>query len=85
LLLYIVLVYCYSLYYFIVLGSSHLYVFVHPKKHDNFPDLPDVITWEFAQMEIAQARGFTAQDTSGLTKGNIPQARENNALHSAHA
>lgn len=32
---------------------------------------PDPMTWEYAQMEIAHARGFTALETSGLTKGSI--------------
>ncbi len=58
-------------------GSNHLYVFMNPLRPDKTPDLPDVITWEFGQKEIAQAKGFaTAGGT--LTKGvglSIPSFR----------
>ena len=51
-------------------GSSHLYVFVNPNQKKSDADLPEEITWDFAQKEIAQASGY-ATDTEGLTKGRL--------------
>jgi len=48
-------------------GSNHLYVFVNPLKASS--DLPDDITWEFAQKEIAQAKGFVTAGAAGLSIG----------------
>ena len=45
-----------------------MYVFINPKKPSP-PDLPKTITWEFAQKEIAQAKGFATGSGAGLTKG----------------
>jgi len=41
-----------------------MYVFVNPLKAEVSPDLPDEISWEFAQKEIAQAKGFVAAGAS---------------------
>ena len=38
------------------------------KKNEASEDLPPEITWEFAQKEIAQVKGF-ATGSAGLTKG----------------
>lgn len=48
-------------------GSNHLYVYIHPKKDDAPAELPKEITYEFAQKEIAQAKGFSTA-SKGLTK-----------------
>lgn len=46
-----------------------MYVFMNPqKKNEASEDLPLEITWEFAQKEIAQVKGF-ATGSAGLTKG----------------
>ena len=40
-----------------------MYVFINPRKPADVSsesELPDNITWEFAQKEIAQAKGFVA-------------------------
>ena len=50
-------------------GSNHLYLFLNPKNPDCDPDLPNDIDWEFAQKEIAQAKGFTTGSNASLTKG----------------
>ena len=50
-------------------GSNHLFVFINPLKTEATSDLPDDITWEFAQKEIAQAKGFVTADASGLSVG----------------
>ena len=50
-------------------GSNHMYVFLNPKNVKSAEaSLPPEITWEFAQKEIAQAKGF-AVGSSGMTKG----------------
>ncbi len=51
----------------ILIGSSHMYVFINPKKSTlNEPR----VTWEEAQKEIAEAKGFSLKDKS-LTTGEI--------------
>jgi len=50
-------------------GSSHLYVFINPLKGEAPFDLPDEITWEFAQKEIAQAKGFITASGPSLSVG----------------
>jgi len=55
-------------------GSNHMYVFVNPLKAEvtSDADVPDNITWEFAQREIAQAKGFVAAaGASSLSVGKI--------------
>ncbi|XP_046580338.1 kinesin-like protein KIF28P isoform X2 [Haliotis rubra] len=51
----------------ILFGSNHLYVFMNPLKPETDVDLPAQITWEYAQKEIAQAKGF-ATGSAGMTK-----------------
>lgn len=51
-------------------GSNHLYVLINPIKKDASADLPKDISWEFAQKEIAQAKGFATGSGDGLSKGN---------------
>lgn len=44
----------------ILFGASHVYVYINPlNEKDDSPDLPSTITWEFAQKEIAKAKGFS--------------------------
>jgi hypothetical protein len=50
------------------LGSNHFFVYVDPCEQNIDENLPEEITWDFAQKEIAQAAGY-ATDTAGLTKG----------------
>ncbi|XP_064610352.1 kinesin-like protein KIF28 [Liolophura sinensis] len=52
----------------ILFGSNHLYVFVNPLKPETPDDIPREITWEFAQKEIAQAKGFATGSGAGLSK-----------------
>ncbi|KAK3761147.1 hypothetical protein RRG08_022551 [Elysia crispata] len=51
----------------IIFGSNHVYVFVNPAKPQAPEGTPKEITWEFAQKEVAQAKGF-ATGLAGLTK-----------------
>ena len=44
----------------LLFGASHVYVFLNPLNESQAaPDLPSVITWEFAQKEIAKAKGYS--------------------------
>jgi hypothetical protein len=51
----------------ILIGSSHMYVYINPKK--STPNEPRV-SWEEAQKEIAEVKGFLLKDKS-LTTGRI--------------
>lgn len=51
-------------------GSNHIYVFKNPKNPTAAEGTPSSIDWEFAQKELAQAKGFTSIGASGLSKGN---------------
>ena len=42
---------------------------MNPLNKEGSEDLPAEITWEFAQKEIAQVKGFTTSTGAGLTKG----------------
>lgn len=44
-------------------------MFINPLKPETPGDLPREITWEFAQKEIAQAKGFATGSGAGLSKG----------------
>ena len=55
----------------ILVGSNHMYVFINPTNtKTSDASLPAEITWEFAQKEIAQAKGF-AVGSSGMSKGGL--------------
>ena len=46
----------------VLFGSNHLYVFMNPAAPNARPESPVVVTYEYAQNEIAKAKGF---QTSG--------------------
>ena len=50
-------------------GSNHMYVFINPSKPQAPKDTPNEITYEFAQKEIAQAKGFRYDSGGAVTKG----------------
>ncbi|XP_076469926.1 kinesin-like protein KIF28 isoform X2 [Babylonia areolata] len=52
----------------VLFGSNHMYVFVNPAKPQAPNGTPAEITYEFAQKEIAQAKGFATGTGAGLTK-----------------
>ncbi|XP_077982390.1 kinesin-like protein KIF28 isoform X2 [Glandiceps talaboti] len=52
----------------VLFGSNHMYVFKHPMKPKKGEGTPDKVDWDFAQKEIAQAKGFATGAMSGLTK-----------------
>ena len=54
----------------ILFGSNHLYVFVDPRNPTRQPNTPESITWDFAQNEIAKAKGFQT-DHNGLTQDQL--------------
>jgi hypothetical protein len=44
----------------ILFGASHLYVFLNPiNEKESSLDIPNTITWEFAQKEIAKIKGYS--------------------------
>ena len=44
----------------VLFGASHVYVFLNPLNESGAgEDLPSTITWEFAQKEIARAKGYS--------------------------
>jgi len=44
----------------ILFGASHLYVFLNPaNEKESSLDIPNTITWEFAQNEIAKIKGYS--------------------------
>jgi hypothetical protein len=49
----------------VLFGSNHLYVFKNPKHPFVPPGIPETMTWEFAQEEIARCKGYDL--LSGLT------------------
>ena len=51
----------------ILFGSNHMYVFMNPKKQETAPGTPEYLTWDFAQNEIAKAKGY-ATGTDGMSK-----------------
>lgn len=42
---------------------------MNPKNPEKNDDLPAEITWEFAQKEIAQVKGFATTLGAGMSKG----------------
>ena len=53
----------------ILFGSNHMYYFVNPLNSEKVEGTPETIDWEFANKEIAQAKGFsTSAAGAGLSK-----------------
>ena len=46
-----------------------MYILVNPQSNEKAEGTPDDVDWEFAQKEIAQAKGFATGFGSGLSKG----------------
>ena len=53
----------------ILFGSNHMYVYYDPVNKETAEGTPDNIDWEFAQKEIAQAKGFQTGADGQLSKG----------------
>lgn len=51
----------------VLFGSNHLYVFLNPMDPKTAPGSPELVTYEFAQSEIAKAKGYSI-DSEGLTR-----------------
>lgn len=47
-----------------------MYILVNPTSTEKSEGTPENVDWEFAQKEIAQAKGFATGFGSGLSKGN---------------
>ena len=48
-----------------------MYVFINPRKPESEKGTPDMVTYEFAQNELAQAKGFNTVSGTALTKGTL--------------
>ena len=46
-----------------------MYYFVNPLNNEKSEGTPDKVDWDFAQKEIAQAKGFQTGFGAGLSKG----------------
>ena len=58
-------------------GTNHLFVFMNPKNSNPVEGTPDEdISWEFAQGELAEAKGFGASDDSNPRAGITNELRE---------
>lgn len=44
---------------------------MNPLNTETTEDLPAEISWEFAQKEIAQVKGFATTTGAGLSKGKL--------------
>jgi hypothetical protein len=59
------------------IGTNHLFVFINPKNQNSPDGTPEEdITWEFAQGELAEAKGFGASDDSNPRAGITNELRE---------
>ena len=57
----------------ILFGSNHMYVYYDAASKENKESAegtPDYINWDFAQKEIAQAKGFQTGSDGQLSKGS---------------
>lgn len=52
----------------VLFGSNHMYFFVNPLNTEMGEGAPESVDWEFANKEIAQAKGFSTGGGAGLTK-----------------
>ncbi|CAM4741050.1 unnamed protein product [Rotaria magnacalcarata] len=44
----------------VLFGANHVYVYLNPfNEKEALPDLPSIISWDFAQKEIAKAKGYS--------------------------
>lgn len=59
----------------VLFGSNHMFYFVNPVNAEKSEGTPDRVDWDFAQKEIAQAKGFQTGFGAGLTKDQ-QQAQE---------
>ncbi|XP_030831067.1 kinesin-like protein KIF28P isoform X3 [Strongylocentrotus purpuratus] len=74
----------------VMFGSNHLYIFKNPSKPQPGEGSPATVDWDFAQKELAQAKGFNT-NTSGLNKDQqraqdqilelLPMVNEVNAVN----
>lgn len=55
----------------ILFGSNHMYILINPNNTEKAEGTPDEVDWEFAQKEIAQAKGFATGFGSGLSKDQV--------------
>ncbi len=58
----------------ILFGANHLYVFFNPMDKKELPlDIPIIINWDFAQKEIAKAKGYSLGNNLTIEQEEIQQ------------
>ncbi|CAF3793982.1 unnamed protein product [Rotaria sordida] len=58
----------------ILFGANHVYVYLNPlNEQESSPDLPSIITWEFAQKEIAKAKGYSLGNNLTIEQEEIQE------------
>ncbi len=58
----------------ILFGANHLYVFLNPNdENQSSLDIPMIITWEFAQKEIAKIKGYSLGNNLTIEQEEIQQ------------
>ncbi|CAF4626294.1 unnamed protein product [Rotaria sp. Silwood1] len=58
----------------ILFGANHVYVYLNPlNEKEASPDLPSIITWEFAQKEIAKAKGYSLGNNLTIEQEEIQE------------
>jgi kinesin family protein 1 len=58
----------------ILFGASHVYVYLNPlNENESSPELPTLITWEFAQKEIAKAKGYSLGNNLSVEQEEIQE------------
>ncbi len=58
----------------VLFGANHVYVYLNPlNESESAPDLPSIITWEFAQKEIAKAKGYSLGNNLTIEQEEIQE------------
>ena len=58
----------------ILFGASHVYVYLNlQQENEAASDLPATITWEFAQKEIAKAKGYSMGNNLTMEQEEIQE------------
>lgn len=58
----------------LVFGANHFYVFLNPNhQRETSSDIPSIITWEFAQKEIAQVKGYSLGNLLTIEQEQLQQ------------
>jgi kinesin family member 1 len=58
----------------LLFGANHVYVFLNPLNEiQTSTDIPSIVTWEFAQKEIAKAKGYSLGNNLTIEQEDIQE------------